>query len=187
MSGHLSIRDLEDIVQGASAPTHVARCADCMRRLSFLRAEQELLRRAAAQDDGPVEVLWRGVQGRIARDRQRSSHVVWTAGVAAAAAAALIFFLPRGISDERVAATAQAALDRAETEYLQAIHVLESRVELREQALPTAAAEQRRAARAQARAVISHARAPEPAGRIRQLEGYAAYLRSLRRELDEAP
>jgi hypothetical protein len=187
MSRHLSIRDLEDVVDGAPAPVHVAGCADCMRRLAFLRAERELLRRAAAREDVPVEALWRGVQGRIARDRQRRSHVVWTAGLAAAAAAAMIVFLPRRISHEHAGGGAQAALDRAETEYLEAIHVLESRVELRERILHPSAAEQRRAARAQTRAVISHARVPEAAGRIRQLEGYAAYLRSLRRELDEVP
>jgi anti-sigma factor RsiW len=186
MSRHLSIRDLEDIVDGTPAPAHVARCTDCMRRLAFLRAERELVRRAAARDDGPVETLWRGVQGRIARDRQRRIRVVSTAGLAAAAAAAMIVFLPRRISHER-AGGSQAALDHAETEYLQAIHVLESRVEVRERTLSPSTAEQRRAARAQARAVISYARAPEPAGRIRQLEGYAAYLRSLRRELDETP
>jgi hypothetical protein len=68
-----------------------------------------------------------------------------------------------------------------------AIRTLESRVEARERQLPSEAAEHRRAARAQARAVITRSRVSEPGARVRQLEGYAAYLRSLRRELDEAP
>jgi hypothetical protein len=65
--------------------------------------------------------------------------------------------------------------------------VLESRVEKRERQLPPAIAQKRRTARVQARAAIARARAPEPAARMRQLEGYAAYLRSLRLELEEAP
>jgi hypothetical protein len=187
MTGHLSIRELEKLVAGSPAPGHVAGCAQCMRRLSFLRAERELVRRAAARDEGPVDSLWRGVEGRIARERRREMHPAWTAGLAAVAASALILFLPRATSRPERSTGAHAVLDRAETEYLQAIDVLESRVERRERALPAAAMEQRRSARAQARDVISHARAVEPAGRIRQLEGYAAYLRSLRRDLDEAP
>jgi hypothetical protein len=187
MSGHLSVRELEEIAQGAPAPAHTARCARCLRKLSFLRAEGELFRRAAAGDEGSVERLWPGVQARIAR--RRRARRAWTASLAAAAAAAaLIVALPGRISHGPPAAPgARAALDRAETEYLRAIQALESSVELREQALPEAAVEQRRAARARTRAAITHARAPEVAGRMRQLEGYAAYLRSLRRELDEAP
>ena len=186
MSRHLSLRELEEIAEGASPSAHVAGCARCRRALSFLRAEGELIRRAAAGDEASVESLWPGVQARIAT--RRRTRAVWGAALAAAAAAALIVMLPRRISDPpRPAPGAHAALDQAEGEYLHAIQVLESRVEVREKTLPAAAVEQRRAARARTRAAITHARAPELAGRMRQIEGYAAYLRSLRRELDETP
>jgi hypothetical protein len=186
MSRHLSTRELDDVAQGAAVPEHVRGCARCSRKLTVLRAERELLRRATARDEGSVEALWPGVRARIAADRR--TRRVWTGAVAAAAAIALIALLPRPAVDLPVAAPrAEAALKRAETEYLQAIDVLESRVELREEGLPAGTVEQRRTARARTRAAIAQARAPELAGRMRQLEGYAAYLRSLRRELDESP
>jgi hypothetical protein len=186
MSPHLSTRELEEVAQGAAVPPHVGGCARCSRKLSVLRAERELLRRAAARDGGSVNALWSGVQTRIAA--QRSARRFWRGAIAAAAAVALVALLLRRSVDLPVPApSAQAALDRAETEYLQAIDVLESSVQLREEGLPAGAVEQRRAARARTRAAIAQARAPELAGRMRQLEGYAAYLRSLRRELDEWP
>jgi hypothetical protein len=101
--------------------------------------------------------------------------------------AAVIALAPRTALDDDDAPGAQAALDRAEHDYLQAITALESRVEVRERQLPPAVAQKRRMARARSRAVIARARAPEPGARMRQLEGYAAYLRSMRRELEEAP
>jgi hypothetical protein len=185
MSDHLSTRELEEIEQGAPAPAHASRCASCLRKLSFIRVERELLRRAAARDGGSIEALWSGVQARI--DRRRKARRVGAAALAVAAAAALVVLLPRWSPDPPAATGAHATLDRAETEYLQAIQVLESRVEQRETALPAAAVEQRRAARARTRSAIGHVRARELAGRVRQIEGYAAYLRSLRRELDAAP
>lgn len=185
MSDHLSIRELEEIVGGAPAPVHTARCADCLRRLSFLRAERELLRRAAAAEERPVEDLWAGVQARIASHRRNRRFAV--AALAAAGLAALVLVVPRRSFDPGAAPGARAALDHAESEYLHAIEVLESRVELREQTLPAATLEQRRDARARSRAVIAQARGREVPGRVRQLEGYAAYLRALRRELEETP
>ena len=186
MSDHLSIRELEEIVDGAPAPVHTARCADCLRRLSFLRAERELLRRAAAEGEQPVEDLWPGVRARIASHRRNRRFAV--AALAAAGLAALVLLVPRRSFDRGGPAPgARAALDHAESEYLHAIEVLESRVALREQTLPAATLEQRRDARARSRAVIAQARGREVPGRVRQLEGYAAYLRSLRRELEETP
>ena len=186
MSDHLSIRQLEEIVDGAPAPMHTARCADCLRRLAFLRAERELLRRAAADGARSVEDLWPGVQQRIASHRRHRRLAI--AALAAAGLAAVVLLVPRRSFDRGGAAPgARAALDHAESEYLHAIEVLESRVELREQSLPAGTLEQRRDARARSRAVIAQARAREVPGRVRQLEGYAAYLRSLRRELEETP
>jgi len=186
MSGHPSDLELEEIVDGTVVPPHATRCARCRRKLALLRVERELLRRAAARDASPIEPLWPGVQARI--DRHRRNRRIVMSALAAAAAAVIVALSPwRSADVPPVTAGARAALDRAEGEYLHAIQVLESRVELREQALPSPALEARRSARARTRAAIAHARAPEPAGRMRQLEGYAAYLRSLRRELDEAP
>lgn len=152
----------------------------------FSNVERELIRRAAARDEAPVEPLWAGVQARIARGRRRR-FIGWASGVAAAAAAVVIVtVLPRGteLDDEETPAAA-AALDKAESEYLHAINTLESRVERREQSLPAAAIESRRMARARTRAALMRAQAPEASARVRQIEGYAAYLRSLRRELDD--
>jgi hypothetical protein len=186
MSGHVSIRELEEIADGAPMPLHAARCAECLRRLSFLRAERELLRRTAARDERSVEPLWSGVQARIAR--QQRSHRVVTAALAAAALGGVIVLVARPIHrSPPTPAGPRAALDRAESEYLQAIDVLESRIEVRERELPPAALAERRAARTRTRSAIAQARARELPGRMRQLEGYAAYLRSLRRELEEAP
>jgi hypothetical protein len=188
MSEHLSSMDLEELGSGAAVPAHLEACPACARKLSFLRAEAVLLRRAAAHDAGSVDALWPGVQARVARHRRRR-HVAWaSAGFAAAAAmAAAVAILPQRALDDDDVPSSSAALDRAEHDYLHAIRVLESRVEVSEQHLPTAVAQKRRMARAQARAAIARSRAREPGARMRQLEGYAAYLRSMRRELEEDP
>lgn len=183
MSGHLSWTELEDVT---AVPSHVEACAACARKLSFLRAETALLRKAAARDAASTGALWAGVQARIARDRRRRRFAWASAGVAAAAAmAAAVALLPQRALDDDDVPSAHAALDRAEHDYLHAIDVLESRVEVSERRLPPAVAQKRRMARASARALIARARAPEPGARMRQLEGYAAYLRSMRRELED--
>jgi hypothetical protein len=99
--------------------------------------------------------------------------------VAAAAAVAVVLLRPQH-RDEEETRSAVVAIDGAEAEYRRAAEVLEA------QATARARTPEQRKAIVQARNSLQRARSSGPsdaAGRVRVLEGYAAYLRSLRRAL----
>jgi len=101
---------------------------------------------------------------------------------AAVAAAAAIAFLPVSRGGDEATPSAESAILAAEHEYGTAIATLEARVE-RER--PGQHSGLGRARRGLLRAKEAAHR--DPAARVRLLEGYAAYLKSLRRALmDEA-
>jgi hypothetical protein len=154
---------------------HLAACARCSARVEWVRREAEAVRQWAAQDDAPVAHLWAGVQSRI-RTRLRQRFVA--VGAAGLAIAALFFARPH--VDVETTASALTAIDGAEVEYRKAAEALEGQV-----AAQVRTPDQRKAI-AQARTSLQRARlagARDAAGRVRVLEGYATYLRSLRRAL----
>jgi hypothetical protein len=165
-----------------SIETHVASCPRCSARAAWVRREAEAVRKWAAQDDAPVAELWTSVQSRIRAGHRRRRWLGVGAGVAVAAAAALavVFVRPRVAEPEETTQSAALAIDGAEAEYRKAAEVLER------QAAARARTPEQHKAIAQARSSLQHARlagSSDAAGRVRVLEGYAVYLRSLRRAL----
>jgi hypothetical protein len=163
---------------------HVAACPRCAARVAWVRREAEVVRKWAAQDDAPVGELWSSVQARIRAGRTRRwlGDRRWLgAGLAVAAAAAVALVVLRSQTEEREETrSAAVAIDGAEAEYRRAAEVLET------QAAARAHTPEQRKAIAQARKSLQRARAAgasDTAGRVRVMEGYAVYLRSLRRAL----
>jgi hypothetical protein len=191
MSACPSREDLDEVALGggtAAAREHAESCPQCSKRLEWLRKEEDLVRRWAAQDQAGTGHLWEGIQGRIAAGRRRR-WLALSACAAAAAAAGLWFARMPGLpfDEPEGTASASAAIDRAEAEYGRAIDQLEAQVSADRR--DGAGSPKRGAALAQARNSLARARASsgrDAAGRVRLLEGYAAYLRSLRRALREA-
>jgi hypothetical protein len=207
MSAHLDAELLESFALGsqpdASAQAHLAGCGECARELAWAKAERALfLRRPAPQS----EHLWSGVAARISP--QRRAHrprwavraAIFTAAVAAAAAVLIIVgpvkvhLKPAGtpLSNSEVAeatppgpdAKTLAALDRAEADYRDAAKVLEEEyARLRPQLDPKLAARWDETL-TRARLQLGEARqsmvAQDVNARMRVLDGYAGYLRSLR-------
>jgi hypothetical protein len=212
MSAHLDIEALESVALGrepdAAEREHLAQCAECARELRLLVATRALLaRRPAAQ----VSHLWSGVQERIEKPAapvRRIHRPRWAlrAGAAAAVAAASILLMvywhrPSAIAPQQMVAEAEAplagpdaktlaALDRAETDYRDAARVLEE-----EYARLRPRMDQKLAARwdetlTRARSELGGARqsmvAQDVNARMRVLDGYAGYLRSLRSAVIES-
>ena len=201
---HLDAEILESFALGAEpegeAQAHLAGCAECARELAWAKAERALFARRPAP---PSEHLWSGVAARIARERRvhRPRWAVRAAVVVAAAAAAAAVFLiagpvrvgmkheaPRTELAEAPApgpdAKTLAALDRAEADYRDAAKVLEDEyTRLRPQLDPKLAARWDETL-TRARTQLGDARkgmvAQDVNARMRVLDGYAGYLRSLR-------
>jgi len=166
---------LDELAVRGDLGAHVAACSRCSARVEWVRREAQAVRQWAAQDDAPVAHLWAGVQSRIRTRRRRR----WIAlGTAAVTVAAMFFVRPRVDADTTESAV--TAIDGAEVEYRKAAEVLERQVAAR------ARNPEQRKAIAQARTSLQRARvagARDAACRVRVLEGYATYLRSLRRAL----
>jgi hypothetical protein len=176
--------ELEEVALGSGRPeprAHAAGCPDCAARLAWLRKEEEIVSRWAAQDGAPTGHLWDGVRRRIAGQRRRRRTAA--AGFAAAIAASFLVLLRPSAELPQTTASAAAAIDEAEAEYGRAIESLEAQVAARH-----GGAQGQGGAIAQGRSSLLRARTSsgrDPAGRVRLMEGYAAYLRSLRRALRE--
>jgi hypothetical protein len=165
----------------AEVIAHARGCAACSEELAWLRTERALFteRREAAL---PPEI-WQAVERRIS-ERPRPSRRATVAAVALAlgAAAALAIAVHPWTEAPRPTALAVArpdpgrVLDAAEQEYRQAIAVLEGEL------AGSAVAPRWRDDLAIARSGVADARTAagrDPEQRLRVLEGYATYLRSL--------
>lgn len=206
MSQHIDTEILESYALGAqpdaAAQAHLAECAECARELAWAKAERALfMRRPAPQSDH----LWSGVAARIARQQRlfKPRWAVRTAYAAAAVAAAAVVLIlvkpvnvPQPQKPPEVAEAKQprqpsgpdaktlAALDRAEADYRDAAKVLEDEyARLRPQLDPKLAARWDETL-SRARLQLGDARksmvAQDVNARMRVLDGYAGYLRSLR-------
>jgi hypothetical protein len=168
--------------RAAAIEAHARSCGLCGQRLEWLRRENEAIRAWAAPGDTDVERLWAGIRSGIARKPAR--RWIPAAALAAAAAAAMAVLVLHGNRDagEEETPSAARALARAEVDYAHAVAALEAKVEARHPA--------GRQANALGRARTGLQRARDSAGRdasarARVLEGYAAYLKSLRRALQD--
>jgi hypothetical protein len=202
---HLDTEILESFALGAepdgAAQAHLAGCAECARELAWANAERALFARRPAP---PSAHLWSGVAARIARERRvhRPRWAVRAVSVAAVAAAAAAIFIivgplrtnlkSGGAQKPEVAEAAPsgpdaktlAALDRAEADYRDAARVLEEEyARLRPQMEPKLAGRWDETL-TRARTELGDARkslvAQDVNARMRVLDGYAGYLRSLR-------
>ena len=180
---------------------HVAGCTDCCRELAWLRTERTLLgRRPLLQ----TTHLWPGVAARLEHPRRRT-HWAWriavASGVGAAAAAVLFAVLrpgplpvaqpqqsarrPRSAIDPKTL----AALDRAEADYRNAAKVLEGEYDRLRPRLDPELARRWDEPLTRARTQLGESRAvaaDDVNVRMRVLDGYAGYLRSLRDLLQES-
>lgn len=212
---HVSAEDLESLALGELLPeraaaieAHAAACPSCSRELSWLRAERALLARRPAP---PVGHLWPAVHARLRHPRLRP-HWAWRISVAAAGAAAAAAILlavlrpsapPMPVQQQQQQATRQprrgaidpktlAALDRAEQDYRSAARVLEEEYSRLRPRLDPDLARRWDETLTRARTDLGETRAvaaDDVNARMRVLDGYAGYLRSLRdvvRESEEA-
>jgi hypothetical protein len=195
---------IEAMVLGELAPeraaevsAHVESCADCGRERELLRAERALLARRAEAEPAVPPQIWREVQRRIETPRRsawRWGAVVALAASASAAALALAWLRPPPPRPQPVVVAPapprapaprpgpDGVLDAAEEEYRQAIAVLEKEFAQARGRLAPPLAHRWEKTFASARvdvAQLSGARVADPDARVRSLDGYAAYLRSL--------
>jgi hypothetical protein len=192
---HVPIEELEalalrhlDPARAADVEAHAASCAECARELAWARTEQGLFenRRPAP----PVDALWSGVAARIRLPRPHwARRIAIGAAAAAAAAAVLIFALrpapkpPASTESNHAIADALATLDRAEADYRRAAAILEAEYSAARKNLDPELARRCDETLARARSGLGDARtmaAQDVNARLRILDGYAGYLRSLR-------
>ncbi|OLD48161.1 MAG: hypothetical protein AUI48_00700 [Chloroflexi bacterium 13_1_40CM_2_68_14] len=190
--------------RAAQVEAHAAACPQCAHELSWLRAERTLLtRRPLAQ----TAHLWAGIAARLRHPRRRP-HRAWRisvgAAVAAAAAAVLVATVrtrPEPAAPQTPQATRQqrqrsaidpkalAALDRAEADYRDAAKVLEAEYARLRPRLDPEMARRWDETLTRARAQLGESRAvaaDDVNVRMRVLDGYAGYLRSLRDVVQES-
>jgi len=186
---------LESCAAGEAPPqralaieAHARECRTCGQRLEWMRRENQAIRSWAAPSDADVERLWAGIRAGIGH-KPSSRRWIPAAAIATAAAAAMALFVVHGRteSDEEETSSAQSAIAMAESDYARAAATLEAQVAARHPAGGRQAT-----ALGRARTGLQRARASagnDASARARVLEGYAAYLRSLRRALqdDDAP
>jgi hypothetical protein len=207
---HVALEDLEALALGelspgraADAEDHAARCAECGRELSWVRAERALF---ASRPSPPTAQLWPGIAARLRHPRRlpRWATRVSLAVAAAASAAAVLLFTQRPQAVAPVVAqpvkTAQrprpaidaktlAALDRAEADYRDAARILEAEYERMRPQLDPVLAQRWDETLTRARAQLGESRSVasnDVNARMRVLDGYAGYLRSLRNLVQES-
>jgi hypothetical protein len=209
---HVPIDDLEALALDelpadrlTEARAHLGTCLECARELSWLQMEQTLLARRPSPDTAR---LWPGVAARLTHPRRRPRWawrlVVSAAGAAAAAAVLLVMVRaqkpppvapaapqtaraqrPRPVIDPKTL----AALDRAEADYRDAAKVLEGEYERVRPRLDPDLARRWDETLTRARAQLGESRAvatDDVNVRMRVLDGYAGYLRSLRDVVQES-
>jgi len=205
---HPTLEELEAVALGQSGDAgaaeiegHVKGCTDCSRELAWLRAERTLLRGRP-----PLQTthLWPGVAARLEHPRRRPRwawRIAVASGVGAAAAAVLLAVLrpgPLPVAQPQQSARRErsaidpktlAALDRAEADYRNAAKVLEGEYDRLRPRLDPELARRWDETLTRARAQLGESRAvaaDDVNVRMRVLDGYAGYLRSLRDLLQES-
>jgi len=209
---HVPVEDLEACALGElSAPrlaevqAHAAACADCARELAWLRAERTLLSRRP-----PLLTahLWSGVAARLQHPRRRPRwawRIAVASGIGAAAAAAVLVAMmrpkPVPVTPQQQSPLARfdrrpsidpktlAALDRAESDYRNAAQTLEAEYQRLRPRLDPELARRWDETLTRARAQLGESRAvaaDDVNVRMRVLDGYAGYLRSLRDVVTES-
>ena len=200
MSAHLSPEELEDLaLMGGSSP-HLAECQPCARELAWAQAERGLF---ARRPPPPVAHLWAGIERKTAKAKvipfsRRRFAVGAAVGLSAAAALLVVIQRPhRSASsgpDAAVVEEAQddappvdvkalAALDRAEGEMKRATSLLEAEYQAARPGLDPAEARKWDQTLAKARRSLGSAGMVaqlDVQARLRVLDGYSGYLRSLR-------
>jgi hypothetical protein len=179
--------------RAAEVAAHAESCAACAKEREMLRAERALLARRAQAEPALPPQIWREVQRRIETPRRwwRWGAVAATAMAAGAAALVLAWPRPRPAPVPQVAtapapapvrSTPDIVLDAAEQQYRQAIAVLEGELaQARGRLAPNQARrwEKTFSAAREEVALLASARTADPETRVRALDGYAAYVRSL--------
>jgi hypothetical protein len=169
--------------RAAAVEAHARGCGVCGQRLEWLRRENEVIRSWAAPGDTDVERLWSDIRSGIVRKPRR--RWIPAAALAMAAAVAMAVLVVHGNREGGAEETPSAvnALARAEVDYARAVETLETQVAARHPA-----AGRQSSALGRARTGLQRARASagkDASARARILEGYAAYLKSLRRALQD--
>ncbi len=205
---HVALEELEAAALGElpsaraqEVEQHAASCGECARELSWFRAERALIARRPSPSTAH---LWAGIEGRLQHPRRRPrwARRIGLAAAAAAAAAAVLFATrphpvapvqpPTPVAKRSLPAPdakTLAALDRAETDYRDAAKVLEDEYARLRPHLDPALAQRWDETLTRARAQLGESRsvaANDVNARMRVLDGYAGYLRSLRDVLQDS-
>jgi len=209
---HVRLEDLESLSQGmaseaeaAEVEAHVSACEECARELAWLRAERALM---ARRPQPATAHLWPAVEARLSHPRRRprwAFRIAVASGVGVALAASLLVVLLRprpatltpqpqlAARPERPPAAIDpktlAALDRAEADYRNAAKVLEEEYARLRPRLDPELARRWDETLTRARAQLGESRAvaaDDVNVRMRVLDGYAGYLRSLRDVVQES-
>jgi hypothetical protein len=191
--------------QALAVQAHARTCPACGQELAWLRAERRLIGERKRTEPGLPPDLWRAVEGRIGagaapvkpprgRFFARLALPVFTGAAALAAALLLTFRTPAvdpGAGAVALESTLPAAsgvipvLDAALAEYEQAISELEEDLRRSGGRLPAATAQELERRFGPTRRELTRARAgateaeTSPEARMRALDGYAEYVRSL--------
>jgi anti-sigma factor RsiW len=204
---HVPVEELEAVALGEPCgdrakeiEAHVAQCPACARESAWLRAEKALLERRPPPQTAH---LWPGVAAQLRHPRRRPRWA-WRVGVAAGAGAAVAALLlavlrprPAPVAQQQqpqelaqrerkrpaIDAKTLAALDRAEADYRDAAKVLEAEYDRLRPSLDPDLARRWDETLTRARAQLGESRAvaaDDVNVRMRVLDGYAGYLRSLR-------
>ncbi len=198
--------------RAAELRAHAAGCAECGRELKLVEREVALIRGRAARNAPVSPAVWTAVEARLEADkvvqltpkRRRWLGVLTAVGAAAAAAFAVSIGRPHQIKPAAIDAgtaaccapapsadddkdlEAAAALDGAEHDYKKIFQALEVEAQ-RAAARDPAAARRIGNSLSSARAFLASASKVarnDPEARMRVIEGYAAYLRTLQRAVD---
>jgi hypothetical protein len=184
---------------------HARGCPTCGQELAWLRTERRLMAERKSGEPGLPPDLWRSVEGRIGaattpirpprgRFLARLALPVFT-GAAALAAALLLYLRSPAIDTVSSAARPESTLpasggvipvlDAALAEYEQAVAELEDDLQRSRGRLPAATAQELERRFGPTRRELTRARAgagedrADPDARLRALDGYAEYVRSL--------
>jgi len=206
VNAHPTLEELEAIASGegagAAAAAHTEQCAECVRELSWLRAEAQLLRRRPqpALDPEMLQRIEERVYAPVPITRARRFRAAVAGAAAVAAAVALAVALrPHGSTAPDVAVAedeastpvdpkAEKALDRATGDYRTVLQVLEQEYSRARGRLDARTQKRWDESFSRARVLIdSSAQARnDPDERVRLLDGSAVMVRTLRHAIEDS-